>query len=328
MLELPFIHLQMPFWSLLGAGFLGGVLAGLIGVGGGVITNPLLIFLGLPARFAAGTMPLASAANAFSALSLMKLRESIDLRLGAVLGLGGMGGGLLGVLLVRSLNRGPRLDLLIQLLYVLLLSLTIWRFLVLKEEENAAPKPWKLLLSMPWRKRFPTTGGEPVSLWPLLLLAGGVGLLAAVMGIGGAALLSPALTLVLGLDLKRVIPLSLVFVFFTSLGNAADHLLLSGNSDLVLGLVLMVGGSLGSGLGVRLRHFLSGRNLSLLFAGVMGVILVRVFWSAFSGGGTIPGELLGAAHHYSRWWALAAFGAPPLVGWLAGKVNRVIWGRS
>nr|MBC8478781.1 TSUP family transporter [bacterium] len=209
-------------WLIPLVGLLGGFLAGLIGVGGGILITPILITLGLPARIIAGTMPMVIITNSLSTLRQLRPRELLDFRLGGLLGLSGAIGGFLGAMLVHYLETTADVDRIIQVMFVILLLLAMLRLLFASDQTGNINK-LSFLVRLPLLQFYTPLAGRRISLLPLLLLGLLIGAVAGMMGVGGAILLTPALILLLGLDIKQASALAAIFILITTLFNDFHH---------------------------------------------------------------------------------------------------------
>jgi uncharacterized protein len=266
-------------WLVPLAGLSGGFLAGLIGVGGGILITPFLISIGIPARYVAGTMPMVVITNALSTLYHLRLREKLHLRLGGLLGLAGATGGVLGALLVKHLELTADIDRIIQFMFVVLLLLATLR--LLSAPIQAGKGKLSPLTRIPLLQFNISLTGESVSLLPLLLSGLLIGGIAVMMGVGGAILLTPALIILLGVDIKQASALAVVYLLITGVANAISHALITQNCSLLLGLMLMPTGAIGVIFGVRLRHRLPLRKMNQLFALLLTGAAFSMGWKSW-----------------------------------------------
>jgi len=272
---------EMPVNVLLVLLVSGGVgfVSGLVGVGGGFIMTPALMFMGVPAPVAVATGASQIAATSFSGIMTQTRRKSVDWRMGMLLSIGGIVGSASGVWLFERLLRLGQLDLIVSLLYLLLLASV--GFLMLREAYHhwrgrevqgvsILRRPIKTMAhTLPFRLRFPRSGLY-ISVIPPLALGFGIGGLAAIMGIGGGFILIPAMIYLLRMPTNVVIGTSLFNVLITTslivvLQSAATQTV-----DLVLAGLLMLGGVIGAQMGVRLGAGLKGETIR----GVLGALLL------------------------------------------------------
>ncbi len=256
-----------------------GFLSGLIGVGGGFIMTPALIFMGVPAPVAVATGASQIAATSFSGIMTQTRRKSVDWRMGVLLSAGGIFGGVSGVWLFAQLLDLGQLDLIVSLLYLVLLagvgflmvreSYHVWRGRR-AEGVSILRRPLKTMAhNLPFRMRFPRSGLY-ISVLPPLGIGYAIGALAAIMGIGGGFILIPAMIYLLRMPTNVVIGTSLFQVLITTslivvLQSAATQTV-----DLVLAALLMLGGVIGAQMGARLGAGLKSEHLR----GILGALLL------------------------------------------------------
>jgi len=261
-------------------GLLVGVLSGMFGVGGGFLTTPLLIFYGIPPPIA-----VASAASQISGASVSGVmvhlrRGGVDLKMGAVMIVGGLFGALAGAGLFRMLQASGQIDLVIGSLYVLLLG---WiGGLMLKDalialgyvpapQADERPRHNRWVASLPLRWRFYTSG---LYVSPLAPLALGfiAGILTMLLGVGGGFILIPAMIYLLGMAARVVIGTSLVMILAVSAAATFIHAVTTQSVDIVLAGLLLVGGVVGAQYGAILTTRLKPDLLRL----ALGVIILLV----------------------------------------------------
>jgi uncharacterized membrane protein YfcA len=256
-----------------------GFVSGLVGVGGGFIMTPSLIFLGVPAPVAVATGASQIAATSFSGIMTQTRRKGVDWRMGLLLSIGGVAGGSTGVWLFGQLLRLGQLDLIISILYLLLLSSV--GFLMLSESYalmrgrkgggvSILRRPARTIAhTLPFRLAVPRSGLY-ISVIPPLVLGFLIGALAGIMGIGGGFILIPAMIYLLRMPTNVVVGTSLFQVLIISalvvmLQSAATQTV-----DLVLAALLMLGGVIGAQFGARVGAGLKNEHIR----GVLGLLLI------------------------------------------------------
>ena len=291
-LYLPIAGISLDLVLLLGMGLIVGVLAGLFGIGGGFILTPALIFLGVPPAVAVGTGAAQVAASSVSGALAHWRRRNVDVKLGLVLLAGGLWGSFIGVNLQRVLKAAGQLDVFIAAVYVVMLG-TIGSMMLIESLKTlrgiAAGKPASvrragqhgLIERLPFKLRF-RTSKIYVSTIPPLLIGAFVGLLTAIMGVGGGFLLIPALIYLLRLPTRLAMGTAAFQIIFVTGVTTILQAMNNFNVDLMLGAPLMLGGVTGAQIGVRLGEKLRAEQLRLLLAvlvlmvaGRMAVDLVR-----------------------------------------------------
>ena len=245
-----------------------GTLSGIFGVGGGFLMTPLLILLGIPP-----TIAVASEANHIVGSSLSGTighlrRRAVDIRMGNVLLTGGVLGSIVGILIFNSLKEAGYVDLLVTIAYFFFL--TIIGLLMLyegldsmgllghKKRSRFYHHTW--VMGLPLKVRF-RRSGLYISLIPPYLVGFVVGILSAIMGVGGGFIMIPAMIYILRIPTSVVVGTSLYqIIFITSLVTIL-HATTNQTVDFVLALILLVGGAIGAQLGVRLSNKLKGPAL-------------------------------------------------------------------
>jgi uncharacterized membrane protein YfcA len=279
---LPIAELPVNIFTLLAMGIAVGFISGMFGVGGGFLMTPLLIFLGVPPAVAVASVSTHMAASSFSGVLSYRRRRLVDYQLGGVLLSGGMVGTLAGVLAFMVLRRYGQLDLVIAVSYITLLG-TIGTLMV-TESLRALIRNWRgetaevrrpgthaWFLRLPFKMRF-RQSRLYVSVIPVVAIGFSIGLLGALMGIGGGFLLVPALIYLLRVPTLISVGTSLMLTLATMLAAILMHAVLNQTVDAVLGLVLMVGGTIGSQFGARAGQSMKAENLRLL----LGILVLSV----------------------------------------------------
>lgn len=275
---LPIAELSVSVPLLVGLGAIVGVLSGLFGVGGGFILTPLLFMIGIPSAIAVGTQGNLIVGSSFSGLLAHLRRRTVDFPMGLALLAGGIVGSFIGVQIFAWLKSLGQVDLTIKLSYVLLLG-TIGALMMI-EALSALRKSrsgGKLALKrkhhnwmhrLPFRMRFPTSRLY-ISVIPPLAIGVVVGIMSAIMGVGGGFIMVPAMIYLLNMPTKTVIGTSLfqitILAAFTTMMHATEN----HTVDFVLAFYLMVGGVIGAQIGTRLGARLNAETLRVLLAAMV-----------------------------------------------------------
>lgn len=271
---LPIAEVSVNAFLLLGLGGLVGVLSGMFGVGGGFLMTPLLFFIGIPPAVAVATEANQIVASSFSGALAHFKRRTVDFKMGLVLMLGGLLGAALGVLLFNYLKSLGQVDLLVRLCYVVFLG--IIGGLMFIESLNALLKSRKpsgfrkrrernLVHSLPFKVRF-RTSGLYISAIPPFLVGVFVGILSAIMGVGGGFIMVPAMIYILGMPTKVVVGTSLFQIIFVTAFTTLLHATTNYTVDMVLAVLLLVGGVIGAQVGTQLGTRLKAEQLRILLA--------------------------------------------------------------
>jgi uncharacterized membrane protein YfcA len=285
LIYLPIAEISVNMLIIFGMGGAVGFLSGLFGVGGGFLLTPLLIFSGIPPVVAVATVSTQIVASSTSGALSYWRRDLIDMKLATVLLLAGMVGTALGVLIFNALRVLGQLDLIVSLSYVTFLG-TIGG-LMLNESVRAilnarAGRPATLrrpgqhawFHGLPLKMRFKRSRLY-ISVIPLIVLGVGIGILGALLGIGGGFIIVPALIYLLRVPTNVVIGTSLVQVLGTMAMATILHAVTSQSVDAVLALILMVGGVIGAQFGARIGQNIRADQLRALLALLVIAVALR-----------------------------------------------------
>jgi uncharacterized membrane protein YfcA len=243
---------------------------------------PILVFLGVPPTVAVASQASHVVASSTSGVIAYSGAGQVDFRMGGIMAAGGVMGAFLGVELFRWLRLMGQADLIVALSYLLFLgvigSLMLKESLeqILRRRRGLAPERkerrrplW--LYGLPWKMRFPKSGLY-VSAIPPMALGGFVGVLSAIMGVGGGFILVPVMLYVLRMKASVVVGTSLFQIIITT---AVTTVLQAGRNqtvDIVLASLLLFGGVMGAQLGARW----SGRFRAEELRAALGLIVLGV----------------------------------------------------
>ena len=271
---LPIAEMSVNLFVLLGMGAVVGFLSGMFGVGGGFLMTPFLIFLGIPAAVAVGTEANQIVAASLSGVMAHWRRGNVDFKMGAVLVVGGLLGSSLGAWWFRMLREQGQVDLVISISFVIFLgligSLMLWestRVIVRSRTSAARPRARRhyWIHGLPFKMRFHQSR---LYISALLPLAMGflVGVLAAIMGVGGGFFLIPAMIYVLGMPTSVVVGTSLFQILFVTANVTVLHSINNQTVDVLLALILLSGAVVGAQFGSAVGAKLKGEHLRGLLA--------------------------------------------------------------
>ena len=273
-LYLPIAEVSANAFTLLGIGGVVGILSGMFGVGGGFLVTPLLFFIGIPPTVAVATGANQVVASSVSGVLAQFRRKAVDVRMGTVLLVGGLIGSAGGVWLFNLLRAMGQVDLVVQLAYVVFLG-TVGG-LMLRESLGAMRRakgggaPVKRhqhvwVHGLPLKMKF-RASGLYISVIPPLVVGFCVGVLAAIMGVGGGFIMVPAMIYLLGMPTKVVVGTSLFQIIFVTAFTTVMHAVTNQSVDMMLALVLILGGVVGAQVGTRLGARLKAEQLRILLA--------------------------------------------------------------
>lgn len=282
---LPIAELSMNLFFLVGIGGAVGFLSGLFGVGGGFLLTPLLIFSGVPASVAVASVTgQVVAASTSGALSYYR-RGQIDLHMAIYLVLSSVLGSFVGVWIFGLLRAAGQLDLFISLGFLILLGFVGTLMMVeavrsiLKRRAGIVvreklPNQHNWFHGLPWRVRFKKSRLY-ISVVPVLLLGFCIGIVGALLGIGGGFILVPALVYLLRVPGNMVIGTSLLQVVAMMAATTILHAVTSQSVDILLAFCLMVGGTVGAQFGASAGKYLRGEQLRALLALLVLAVAIR-----------------------------------------------------
>lgn len=286
---LPIAEMPVNIFLFLGMGGAVGFLSGLFGIGGGFLMTPLLIFSGVPSAVAVGTEAAQIVASSVSGAIAQWRRKNVDVKMGTVLLSGGLVGSALGVETVKLLRQVGQFDLFVALAYVTFLG-TIGT-LMLMESANAMhksrqgkpismrrPGQHMWVHKMPLKMRFHRSKLY-ISAIPPFGIGMLVGFLGAIMGVGGGFVMVPAMIYLLRVPTNVVVGTSLFQIVFVTAFTTVLHATENKTVDIVLALLLMIGGVVGAQLGVVAGQKLKGEQLRFLLAGLVLLVCVRIGWT-------------------------------------------------
>lgn len=275
-LYLPIAEMSVNILTLFGMGAAVGFLSGMFGVGGGFLMTPLLIFSGVPAAVAVATEANQIVASSVSGALAQWRRGNVDVRMGTVLLAGGLIGSLFGVQIVRMLRQMGQVEVTVALLYVTFLGAVGTLMLIesvnaLRKARAGKPAPRRRpgqhgwVHGLPFKMRFKRSKLY-ISAIPPFLIGILVGLLAAIMGVGGGFIMVPAMIYLLRMPTSVVIGTSLFQIIFVTSFTTILHATTNQTVDVVLAIILMVGGVIGAQFGVVAGQRLRGDQLRALLA--------------------------------------------------------------
>lgn len=286
---LPIAETSVNFFLLLAMGTGVGFLSGLFGVGGGFLLTPLLILLGIPAPVAVATQSNQIVASSISGVIAHMRRKNVDFKMGYMLLIGGIVGSCLGVWLYTLLQELGQIDLVIKLSYVILLSSIGGLMFVeslrsfLRTRKGLSPQGdiykrrdhsgWQH--GLPFKMRFRRSKLYISALLPIgvgIL----VGILVAIMGVGGGFIMVPAMIYLLGMPTNIVIGTSLFQIIFVTANVTVLQSATNQTVDIVLALILLIGGVIGAQFGARAAMKLKGEQIRLLLSLIVLLVCFKI----------------------------------------------------
>ena len=281
---LPIAEVSVNAFLLLGLGGLVGILSGMFGVGGGFLMTPLLFFIGIPPAVAVATEANQIVASSFSGALAHFRKRSIDFKMGLVLLAGGLLGAVFGIGIFNYLKGLGQVDLLVRLCYVVFLGIIgllmfVESITAMQRVRRASPvkrqRGRSIAQILPLKTRF-RTSGLYISVIPPFLVGILVGVLSAIMGVGGGFIMVPAMIYILGMPTKVVVGTSLFQIIFVTAFTTLLHATTNFTVDMVLAVLLLVGGVIGAQVGTQLGTRLKAEQLRVLLALIVLGVCTRI----------------------------------------------------
>ena len=284
---LPIAEMNVNILLIIFIGMLVGGLSGLFGVGGGFLMTPLLIFLGIPPAVAVGTEAPHVLASSISGAIAHWRRRNVDIKMGFILLIGGIAGSTVGVNIFKILIGFGQIDLIIQLLFIFFLGLVGFSMLfesartTIKKYRTTSTIRTKLhqhswLHGLPFKMRFHRSKLY-ISTIPPLLIGFVVGVLSAMMGVGGGFIMIPAMVYILGMSTNVVVGTSLFQIIFVTANSTFFQSYLNQTVDIVLASLMILGGVIGAQIGARLGTKFRAEYLRGALAFIVLMVCLKIF---------------------------------------------------
>jgi uncharacterized membrane protein YfcA len=272
-----------------GLGLAVGLLSGLFGVGGGFLLTPLLIMFGIPSTVAAATDSNQIVAASTSGTYAHWKVGNVDFKMGLYLLVGGFVGGIIGVQAIKLLHAMGNADFVIKMTYVLMLGIVgVYMFIesiqsmrksktpqVVEAAEEKESAVGRFLKSIPLQTRFEKSGVTHSALVPIVL-GTFVGILAAIMGVGGGFLMVPVMVYMLRMPMHVVVGTSLFQILFTCIEVTFLQAYTNHSVDFLLAVLLLVGSTVGAQVGTVFGRKLKGEQLKVLLAAIVLIVTVKI----------------------------------------------------
>ena len=279
---LPIAEMNINIFLIVFIGMLVGALSGLFGVGGGFLMTPLLIFLGIPPVVAVGSEAPHVLASSVSGVIAHWRKKNVDFKMGFFLLSGGIIGSTLGVNLFKLLKTYGQIDIVIQFLFIIFLGFIGISMAfesaktTLKNYQTTSAIRTKLhqhswIHGLPFKLRFHRSKLY-ISAIPPILIGFFVGVLSAMMGVGGGFIMIPAMVYILGMSTNVVVGTSLFQIIFVTANSTFFQSYLNQTVDIVLSALMILGGVIGAQIGVRIGTKLKAEYLR----GILAILVLLV----------------------------------------------------
>ena len=279
---LPIAEMNINIFLIVFIGMIVGALSGLFGVGGGFLMTPLLIFLGIPPVVAVGSEAPHVLASSVSGVIAHWRKKNVDFKMGFFLLSGGIVGSTLGVNLFRLLKTYGQIDIVIQFLFLIFLGFIGISMAfesaktTIKNYQTTSAIRTKLhqhswIHGLPFKLRFHRSKLY-ISAIPPILIGFFVGVLSAMMGVGGGFIMIPAMVYILGMSTNVVVGTSLFQIIFVTANSTFFQSYLNQTVDIVLSALMIIGGVIGAQIGVRIGSKLKAEYLR----GILAILVLLV----------------------------------------------------
>ena len=287
---LPIAEVSVNILSIFTLSGIVGVLSGLFGVGGGFLMTPFLIFLGVPPTYAVANEANNILATSVSGSTTHYLKNTLDYKMGFMIVVGGIFGTLFGIWTFTYFKGIGKIDIVISLAYMYILAIIGTAMLVegLGEIEKARKKiivKKKLhvhywIHGLPFKMRFPKSKLYESAFTPIIIGLI-VGFIAAIMGIGGAFILVPAMIYIIGMPTRLIPGTSLFVTIFVSVIVTFLHAFNYGSIDLILVFMLVLGSIIGVQVGQKLGESVDSAGLKTLLAVLLLLVGIAIAYDTF-----------------------------------------------
>jgi hypothetical protein len=288
---LPIAELSVSILLLLGLGAGVGFLSGMFGVGGGFLMTPLLMFMGIPPSVAVATEANQIVAASVSGALAHWRRKNVDIKMGLVLLTGGLIGSVIGTQLFTLMKTLGQNDLMIKICYVVFLGVIGGLMFVESARALFRQRSGKVVRrrmrqhywvhGLPLKMRFKRSKLY-ISALPPLAVGCFVGILAAIMGVGGGFIMVPAMIYLLGMPTAVVVGTSLFQITFVTAAVTVQHAYFTQTVDVVLALLLLLGSVVGAQFGTRIGLLLKGEQLRFLLAAMVLAVCIKLGFDLFT----------------------------------------------
>ena len=285
---LPIAEMNVNIFLIIFIGMSIGILSGIFGVGGGFLMTPLLIFLGIPPVVAVGSEAPHVLATSVSGVIAHWRKKNVDIKMGIFLLIGGIFGSTVGVNLFNYLKNYGQIDLVIQLLFIFFLGFVGFSMAfesartTIKQYRARSSKRKKLhqhswFHGLPFKVRFHRSKLY-ISAIPPVLIGFVVGIMSAMMGVGGGFIMIPAMVYILGMPTSVVVGTSLFQIIFVTANATFFQSYINYNVDVVLSALMIFGGVIGAQIGVILGSRLKAEYLR----GILAILVLAVCGKIFT----------------------------------------------
>ena len=287
---LPIAQVEINLLFIFGLSLVVGILSGLFGVGGGFLMTPFLIFLGVPPIYAVPNEASNILGTSVSGSTTHYLKGTLDYKMGFMIVIGGIVGTVLGIITFSYFKDIGKINVVISLAYMYILAI-LGTFMLIQgvseidkarkkitERKKLHKHYW--IHGLPLRMRLKKSQLYESAFTPIIIGLI-VGFIAAIMGIGGAFILVPAMIYLIGMPTKLIPGTSLFVTIFVSAIVTILHALNYGTIDLILVFVLILGSIIGVQFGQKIGEKIDSSEFKTILAILLLLVGIAIAYDTF-----------------------------------------------
>lgn len=298
---LPIAEIPVNILLILGLGLAAGFLAGMFGIGGGFLATPFLMFIGIPPAIAVSTSANQIISASASGLLAHFKKGNVDIKMGLFLVIGGFIGSTFGVSIFKILQKAGQIDIVVGITYVVFLGSIGTLMLIdsikaiflkkydfsFEEKENKENSSTKFqdflrkIDELPYKVYFPKSNIE-VSVVVPIVLSIGIGILVALMGVGGGFLMIPAMIYILRMPSNMVVGTSLFQIIFIASNTTFLQAIGNHTVDIVLAFLMIISSSIGAQIGTRTGYKLDADKMRTMLSLLLLGVCLKMFFNLFT----------------------------------------------
>ncbi len=292
---LPIAEIPINVIVILVFGLMTGFIAGMFGIGGGFLATPLLIFVGIPPAIAVATSTNQIIASSTSGLLVHLRRGNVDIKMGSILAIGGFFGSFIGIYIFKILQKIGQIDITVSIIYVVFLG-TIGFTMMINSVKDLLERKYQVTWEkrkdsiftkwinkakdLPYQVEFPKSK-VTVSIFVPIVLSVFIGILVALMGIGGGFLMIPAMISILKMRPGVITGTSLFQIIFIA-ANATFLQALNNNLDIVLAALMILTSAIGSQIGTKASYKIDTDRLRSFLALLILIVCLKMLITLFA----------------------------------------------
>jgi len=287
---LPIAQVEINILYIFGLSLVVGILSGLFGVGGGFLMTPFLIFMGVPPVYAVPNEASNILGTSVSGSTTHYLKGTLDYKMGFMIVIGGTIGTILGILTFSYFKDIGKINVVISLAYMYILAI-LGTFMLIQgvseidkarkkivEKKKLHKHYW--IHGLPFRMRFKKSQLYESAFTPIIIGLI-VGFIAAIMGVGGAFILVPAMIYLIGMPTRLIPGTSLFVTIFVSAIVTILHAFNYGSIDLILVFVLILGSIIGVQFGQKIGEKIDSSEFKTILAILLLLVGIAIAYDTF-----------------------------------------------